>query len=70
MGLRIHLFLGLIKIHDEIKDHVEQKKRLGKESHLPCIWNSLAFSSTYKIHYFIFYGRKKILKKSMTDFAS
>jgi hypothetical protein len=69
MGLWIHLFLGLIKIQEEIKTKLKRINTWGWGIDIYCIYTTLFQTHTQYIILF-FYWRKKILKNPMTDFAS
>lgn len=58
MGLWIHLFLGLIKIQDKIKDHADQEEWQGRGV-IYHVYGTLAFSTHTKCIILFFMEEKR-----------
>lgn len=68
MGLWIHLFLGLIKIQEEIKTKLNRKTTEVGE--IFTTYTELSLKHIQNTWFFCFLEEKKILKNPVTDFAS
>lgn len=67
MGLCVHLFLGLIKLQEEIKTQFDRKPT--KVGEIFPAYTPLSLSNTYKVRYFIFLVKRKDIKKSSDWFC-